>query len=175
MKFHIYPVVVFLILALQSCNPVGTKLYKVEKIDPQLINTVDSLQLKKGDIISLWALAETDSDVMPDTSLKYVLTKKGKLISREAVQVFGLQDHIINSDYESKKVKVENNSFFDSSDEQEKDKKPEYRQDISWSFEVKFAEIPIPEDGTYTLDYKLLDQDKSGSFGNKLGLIVRKN
>lgn len=165
-----------------SCNPVGEKITEETPADMQLVNTIDGLDLKKGDVIVVWSKLEASfvkNGVLPSFDFIYNLSLNGNTVANSSVAMFSDKKHIINSTYTQQKeeeeqpMTVQTSGYSDDSDTTQVEKQKEVS--ASWEFEQKVIEIPIEKDGKYTLDYKVKPKDaESNSMFNKAAIIIRK-
>lgn len=167
-----------------SCNPVGEKITEETPVNMQLVNTIDGLELKKGDIIVVWSKLDASfvkNGVLPSFDFIYNLSMNGNTVENSSAPMFADKKHIINSTYtkqkeeeDEKEIPEQQTSEYNSdSDSTKVEEKKEVS--ASWEFEKKVTEIPIKKDGKYTLDYKVKANDADGnSMFNKASIILRK-
>jgi hypothetical protein len=166
-----------------SCNPVGEKITEEKPVDMQLVNTVDGLNLKKGDIVVVWSKLDASfikNGAIPSYEFIYNLSLDGNTVDHSSTIMFADKKHIINSTYkkeeeeEPEKETTEQSS--DYNNEADSTKIAEEKEvTASWEFEQKVTEIPIKKDGKYTLDYKVRAQNgDTDSMFNKIAIILRK-
>lgn len=165
-----------------SCNPVGEVVTDETPIDPQLVNTVENLDLKKGDVLVIWGKMDASflkNDNVPLFYLSYNLSLDDKTIENKTIGMFAGNSRIINSTHEIRKEEEEENNadvFEDTSNTEEKPaEKPEKSTESDWTFEQEVIQIPIEKDGKYTLDYKAYSSDEAAdSMFTKVSVILRK-
>lgn len=178
------PLIILCSLFILSCNPVGEKITEEAPVDMQLVNTIDGLDLKKGDVIVVWSKLDASfikNGVLPSFDFIYNLSLNGNTVENSSVLMFADKKHIINSTYkkqkedenEEKDAPEQTSEYGDESDSTKVEKEKEVS--ASWEFEQKVIEIPIKKDGKYTLDYKVKAKDAdSDSMFNKASIILRK-
>ncbi|MFC4164617.1 hypothetical protein ACFOWU_13205 [Epilithonimonas zeae] len=165
-----------------SCNPVGEIVTEETPLDPQLVNTVENLDLKKGDVLVIWGKMDASflkNDNVPIFHLSYNLSLDDKTIENKTVGMFADNSRIINSTHEIRKEEKEENNadvFEDTStNEESSTEKPEKIAESDWTFEQEVIQIPIEKDGKYTLDYKANSSDQAAdSMFTKVSVIIRK-
>ncbi|MCT2564399.1 hypothetical protein [Chryseobacterium herbae] len=167
-----------------SCNPVGEKITEETPADMQLVNTIDGLDLKKGDVIVVWSKLDASfvkNGMLPSFDFIYNLSLNGNTTDNSSVALFTDKKNIIHSTYTKQKeeeeeetpVTEETSEYSDDSDTIKVEKQKEVT--ASWQFEQKVTEIPIKQDGKYTLDYKVKAKDAdSNSMFNKVAIMIRK-
>ncbi|MDR2237636.1 MAG: hypothetical protein LBE92_16055 [Chryseobacterium sp.] len=165
---------VFCSFILFSCNPVGEKISGDNPTDPQLVNTEDQLNLKKGDVLVVWGKLDATfvtNGIVPSFNLTYNLSLDGNTVSNATLPMFNGGEKRINSDYSVQEEEKE--------DRQEEDSTRVFEGKLvkaSWQFEQEVTRIPIEKDGKYTFDYKIKSTDDDGdSMFNKTSVILRKN
>ena len=173
-----------ILIGVISCNPVGEIVTDEKPIDNQLINTVENLSLKKGDVLVIWGKMDASflkNDNVPIFHLSYNLSLDGQTIENKTIGMFADNSRIINSTHEIQKEEEEekeNNAdvFEDtSSTEESSAEKPEKIKKSDWTFEQEVIQIPIEKDGKYTLDYKANSSDEAAdSMFTKVSVIIRK-
>lgn len=173
-----------------SCDPIGDTISENKEMNMELVNSIDEIKLKKGDVLVLWGVASTRSDIMPSYNIKYFLSKDDKVVSEGKTSMFDNDEgKIINSTYQVEKEEVEsteestetssfdqysdNSESSESSEKVEEKPKKEIKKNIDWAFEKEIIQIPITEDGTYSLDYKVKAVGDD-TFFDRIGLILRK-
>lgn len=169
-------------LFILSCNPVGEKITEEAPVDMQQVNTIDGLDLKKGDVIVVWSKLDASfikNGMLPSFDFIYNLSLNGNTVENASAAMFADKKHIINSTYkkedenEEKEAPEQTSEYGDESDSTKVEKEQEVS--ASWEFEQKVIEIPIKKDGKYTLDYKVKAKDAdSNSMFNKASIIIRK-
>lgn|GEM_PF-5852052 len=171
-----------ILIGVISCNPVGEIVTDEKPIDNQLVNTVENLDLKKGDVLVIWGKMDASflkNDNVPIFHLSYNLSLDGQTIDNKTVGMFADNSRIINSTYEIQKDEEEENNadVFEnaSSTEETPAAKPEKIKKSDWTFEQEVIQIPIEKDGKYTLDYKANNSDEAAdSMFTKVSVIIRK-
>lgn len=177
----IFSLLIFCIVVI-SCNPAGEIVNDEKPIDNQLVNTVENLDLKKGDVLVIWGKMDASflkNDNVPIFHLSYNLSLDGQTIENKTVGMFADNSRIINSTYEIQKDEEEENNADvvedTSSTEESPAEKPEKIKKSDWTFEQEVIQIPIEKDGKYTLDYKANSSDEAAdSMFTKVSVIIRK-
>lgn len=176
----------FLALIIISCNPVGETISGETPLDPQLISTVENLDLKAGDQLVIWGKMDASflkNDNVPVYDLSYHLSLDGKTIENSTARMFVNEKNIINSSYEiQKEEEEEENESSDSEPTESNDDSAENPDEniekikkSDWIFEQEIIKIPIKKDGKYTLDYKATSSAEAAqSIFTKVAVIIRK-
>ncbi|WP_131724344.1 hypothetical protein [Chryseobacterium indologenes] len=165
-------------LIMLSCNPVGEKISEENLVDPQLVNTEDNLNMKKGDVLVVWGKLDASfvtNGMVPSFNLIYNLSLDGNTVSNAILPMFSGPEKRINSEYSVQEEKEEEGEDKQESSTDSTGIKGKLVK-ASWQFEQEITRIPIEKDGKYTFDYKIKAKDGDGeSMFNKTSIILRKN
>lgn len=151
----------FSIIMLSSCNPIGEKLAEIS-LEGDGIATVDNINLKKGDVITIWTkVIEKDDSYTSKSGIRYNIECNGKSILFDSLNV-NITEHVINS----KKL---DDSYIQSSSE--KDSTVYYTMH---QYETESKKFTAPIDGKYSFDFKPKRNQGSSFQDTKLAVILRK-
>lgn len=163
-------------LILFSCNPVGEKISDEAPVDPQLVNTENNLNLKKGDVLVVWGKLDASfitNGIVPSFNLIYNLSLDGNTVSNATLPMFSGSEKRINSEYSVQEEEEEDKQESSTDSTEIREGK---LVKASWQFEQEITRIPIEKDGKYTFDYKIKSNGSDGeSMFNKAAIILRKN
>lgn len=149
------------ILSLASCNPIGEKVAEIP-LSAGEIGSTNPIDLKKGDVITIWSkIAErSDKEGGAAFKIKYNVESNGQNIVFDTLRV-NEGNHKINAEKTTE-------SYTQSSSAGDSTKYYTLKQ-----FEIENKKITIPHDGKYNFDFKLVNGDY-GLFNNDMLIILRK-